>query len=122
MKKVILILSFLMMIVPLVFALPTPQKTTLAWDAPTTNSDGSPLTDLAGYKVYWSTKSGTYDNTSMKDVGNVVTVNLNSTTGQLKGVYFFVVTAYNTAGNESSFSNEISASFFLVPAAPKATR
>ncbi len=122
MKKTFLILSFLLLVVPLVFALPAQQKTTLTWDAPATNSDGSPLTDLAGYKVYWSTKAGVYDNGNVKDVGNVLTVNIGSAAGQLKGTYFFVVTAYNTVGNESAFSNEVSASFFLVPAAPKNLR
>ncbi len=31
---------------------------TLAWDAPTTNTDGTPLTDLAGYKIYYGPTSG----------------------------------------------------------------
>ena len=35
---------------------------TLAWDPPTTNADGSPLTDLAGYKIYYVTTSGNYTN------------------------------------------------------------
>ena len=30
---------------------------TLAWDAPTTNLDGTPLTALAGYKVYYGRTS-----------------------------------------------------------------
>ena len=30
-------------------------EVTLSWDPPTTNADGTPLTDLAGYKVYYGT-------------------------------------------------------------------
>jgi hypothetical protein len=40
----------------------------LAWNAPTTNTDGTTLTNLAGYKLrYWQTNSGTPQNL---DVGN----------------------------------------------------
>ena len=35
---------------------------TLSWTPPTTNTDGSPLTNLAGYKVYWGPPPGTYPN------------------------------------------------------------
>ena len=30
---------------------------TLSWLPPTTNIDGSPLTNLAGYKIYWGTSA-----------------------------------------------------------------
>ncbi|MDH3432879.1 MAG: putative Ig domain-containing protein, partial [Gammaproteobacteria bacterium] len=33
---------------------------TLSWIAPTQNEDGTALTDLAGYKIYWGTTSGSY--------------------------------------------------------------
>ena len=32
---------------------------TLSWTPPTTNTDGSSLTNLAGYKVYWGPSQGT---------------------------------------------------------------
>src|SRR4030042_1896878 len=47
---------------------------TLSWDAPTTNADGTPLTDLAGYKVYYGTASGTYG--TPINVGNEVYKNM----------------------------------------------
>lgn len=75
----------------------------LAWDPPTTDSDGYPLTDLGGYKVYYGTASGTY-NTSI-NVNNVTSwtvTNLSEGRG-----YYFAVTAYDIAGNESDFSNEV---------------
>ena len=54
-----------------VLALPTPKKTTLSWIAPTTNVDGSSLTDLGGYKIYWSTVNG-----NESDFSNEVKVNI----------------------------------------------
>jgi fibronectin type 3 domain-containing protein len=76
---------------------------TLTWDAPTTNSDGSPLTDLNGYKIYYGTSSGNY--TEVIDIGNVTSYTIGNLSS---GIYYFAVTAYNTSGNESDFSNEVS--------------
>jgi hypothetical protein len=76
----------------------------LAWDPPTTNVDGSPLTDLAGYKIYYGTASGTYGQPI--DVGNVTTYTL---TGLVQGqTYYIAATAYDTSNNQSGFSNEVS--------------
>ena len=75
---------------------------TLTWDAPTTNTDGTPITDLAGYKVHYGTSSGNYSQNI--DVGNITTYPVDSLTDGL--IYYFVVTAYNVSGNESGFSNE----------------
>ncbi|NWG13123.1 MAG: fibronectin type III domain-containing protein [Acidobacteria bacterium] len=75
----------------------------LAWD-PNTE------TDLAGYKVYYGTASRTY--------GPPVTIGLQTTytvTNLPPGTYYFAVTAYNTAGLESGFSNEVSAN---IPGTP----
>ena len=33
---------------------------TLSWTAPTQNDDGSPLTDLAGFKIYYGTAPGNH--------------------------------------------------------------
>ena len=76
----------------------------LAWDAPTTNSDGSPLTDLAGYYVYYGTASGVYG--PAVDAKTVTTYTLTGLTpGQ---TYFIAVTAYDTSQNQSQLSNEVS--------------
>lgn len=83
---------------------PPPSTTfgssTLTWVAPTTNTDGSPLTDLAGYRVYWGTAVGAYP--SSQSVGNVLTYVVQ---GLAPGTWYFVVTALNTAGRESATSN-----------------
>ncbi|MBI5588815.1 MAG: PKD domain-containing protein [Deltaproteobacteria bacterium] len=77
---------------------------TLSWTAPTTNADGTALTDLAGYKVYYGTSTGNYTQTI--NVGNVMTYQVASLTDG--GTYYFSVTAYDTAGNESGYSTEVS--------------
>lgn len=75
----------------------------LSWDAPTTNVDGTPLTDLAGYKVYYGQSSGIYN--IPIDVGNVLTYKIENLG---EAIWYFVVTAYDTSGNESDYSNEVS--------------
>ena len=79
-------------------------EATLAWSAPTTSADGSPLTDLDGYIVYSGTESGSY--TQSIDVGNVTSYTVNNLTANV--TYYIAVTAYDTSGNEGDYSNETS--------------
>ncbi|MEM1173864.1 MAG: putative Ig domain-containing protein [Pseudomonadota bacterium] len=75
---------------------------TVSWVAPTEYEDGSPLTDLAGFRVYWGTSAGNYPNSvTVNNPGqtNVVIENLSP------GNYEFVTTAFNEAGVESLYSN-----------------
>ncbi len=77
-------------------------STTLTWRPPTHNTDGSPLTDLAGFKLYWGTSPGSYPNSlNVPDPG----ATSYTVTDLLHGRYYFVGTAYNSAGTESQFSN-----------------
>lgn len=82
-----------------------PADVTLSWSAPTTRADGSPLTNLAGYLVHYGTSHASY--THAVDVGgrNSLTHTLQSLPA---GTYYFSVTAYDTNGNESSYSTEVS--------------
>jgi hypothetical protein len=77
----------------------------LAWTPPTENTDNSALTDLAGYKIYYGTTSGSYSNT-VTLAGTTLTSylieNLSATT------WYFTMTAYNSSGVESSYANETS--------------
>jgi hypothetical protein len=82
---------------------PTTGSIALAWDAATTYSDGSPITDVAGYKVYYGTSPGSYS--SSIDVGNVTTYTI---TNLPSGVYYVAVTVRNLSGSESPYSNEVS--------------
>ena len=79
---------------------------TLQWD---TNTEP----DLAGYEVYYKTNSSgePYDGTgategdSPIDVGDITTFTLHSLADGV--TYFFVVTAYDSEGLESDYSNEV---------------
>ncbi|RMD97412.1 MAG: T9SS C-terminal target domain-containing protein [Calditrichaeota bacterium] len=64
----------------------------------------SPEADVMGYKVYYGNASGNY--TQVLDVGKVTEFTLNNLVENTP--YFFAVTAYDTALNESGYSNEVS--------------
>ncbi|HEX9878392.1 MAG TPA: putative Ig domain-containing protein [Gammaproteobacteria bacterium] len=82
---------------------------TLSWAAPTENTDGGPLLDLAGYRIHWGQSSGNYSQTV--DVMNpgITTYVVDNLTG---GTYYFVATAIRAGGLESAFSNEASKTIF----------
>jgi len=93
------------------------KDVTLEWD-PNTEAD------LAGYKVYYKTGSsgepydctGAAEGDSPVNVGNVTTYTLHDLA---EGVaYFFVVTAYDTEGLESDYSNEVTLSGEIIEAIP----
>jgi hypothetical protein len=78
----------------------------LNWLPPTDNTDGSTLTDLAGYNIYYGTSPGSLTNViSNVDIGlsTYVIENLQTDT-----TYYFSMTAINTNGVESDLSNVIS--------------
>jgi hypothetical protein len=78
---------------------------TLSWQAPTENLDGSALTDLKGYKVHYGAASKSYSDTiQVANPGLTAYVVQNLPSGK----YYFAVTAYNSAGQESSLSPEVS--------------
>jgi hypothetical protein len=74
---------------------------TLSWMPPTTNTDGSPLTNLAGYKVYWGTSPGNYSSSVTLNNPGLTSYVVGNLT---PGTYYFVATALNSVGAESSFS------------------
>lgn len=76
----------------------------LTWQPPTENADGSPLNDLAGYRVHYGNVSGVY--TNVINVANINTCSVGDL--PLGQTVYFAVTAYDTSGNESGYSNEIS--------------
>jgi hypothetical protein len=74
----------------------------LLWVPPTQNNDGSPLTNLAGYKIYWATSPGPYPNSITLTQAGLTSYRVESLT---PNTYFFVITAMNSAGVESALSN-----------------
>jgi len=71
---------------------------TIAW-----NPNSEP--DIAGYRVQYGTSSGTY--TNEVDAGNATLKTIANLTSGIR--YYFIVLAYNTAGEESAPSTEVSA-------------
>jgi hypothetical protein len=79
----------------------------IVWDAPISNTDGSPLSDVAGYNLYYGLNPGVY--TGFIDVGNNTQYPIANFSAVVpKGTYYIVVTAYDVSKTmESTYSNEI---------------
>lgn len=78
---------------------------TLSWTAPTTNTNGTPITDLAGYRIEYGTTSS--------DLRQTVTIGSPSATSYTisnlsSGTWYFAIMAYSTDGTQSSLSNVVS--------------
>jgi len=77
---------------------------TVTWSLPMTNADGSPLSDLAGFRLHYGTASQNY--TTIEDIGDAKTTS--SMIDELEpGTWYFAVTAIDYAGNESDYSLEV---------------
>ncbi len=81
------------------------SSVTLSWTAPTKNTDGSALKNLAGYKLYYGTASGTYSQ-NLTVSGATVTSAVIEDLGPSR--WYFAIRAYNADGAESDFSAEVS--------------
>ena len=79
------------------------ESTSLAWEPPARNTDGSELTDLAGYNLYYGTEPGAYTEVRALPNPEVTEVELPVE----PGTYYLAMTAYDETGNESDLSNEI---------------
>ena len=97
-KIVPLILSASLLLFALFPARLAATALTLAWDL---NTEA----DLAGYKVYYGTRSRDYD--SIIDVGNVTQDTIKGLAPETR--YYLALTAYDFSGNESDLSAEASA-------------
>ena len=75
---------------------------TLNWIPPTQNTDGSALTDLAGYRIYYSTSPGNYPNQITINNPGITTYVVDNLT---PNTWYFVSTSFNSSGMESDFSN-----------------
>ena len=74
----------------------------LSWTAPTENEDGSVLTDLDGYRLYWGKTPGNFTDSVTIDNESITTYVVDNVPS---GTYEFVGTSFNTAGVESRYSN-----------------
>lgn len=77
---------------------------TLSWTAPITRTDASPLTNLAGYKIFYGRMSGIYDFQININNPGILTYVIESL---VSGEWYFAVAAYDANGLESDRSNEV---------------
>ncbi len=78
---------------------------TLSWSAPNENTDGSALTDLAGYNIYYGTSA--YTMTSTVGV-NSAALQSCAISGLAPGTWYFEITAIDLLGEESGPSAVVS--------------
>ena len=80
----------------------TSGSATVVWSPPTTNSDGSTLANLAGFRIYYGTSA-----TSLTQTLDVPGVGLTSfvVPDLAAGTWYFAVKAYTSTGDESGLSN-----------------
>jgi hypothetical protein len=85
----------------------TTGSATLSWTPPTHNTDGTTLTNLAGYRILYGTSAGALTRTiqvANPGVSRYVVENLTA------GTWYFSVRAYSSSGAESAPSNTSSTS------------
>ncbi|MGC2033318.1 MAG: fibronectin type III domain-containing protein [Steroidobacteraceae bacterium] len=81
---------------------PSAGAVTLTWVPPADNTNGTPLTDLAGYHIHYGTSQ---DNmTKVIDLAGTSTTEY-EVSGLAPGTYYFAISAYTTEGTESAESD-----------------
>jgi hypothetical protein len=71
----------------------------LTWEPPEFNTDGTPVTDLVGYGIYYGLTPGEWNYLYVEET-SVMIENLSP------GTWYAVATAWNAQGEESAFSNQ----------------
>ena len=77
----------------------------MSWIPPTENTDDSPLTDLAGYKIYYGTTPGSYSDTEIINDPGLTSFMIEDLAS---ADWYFVMTSFNSSGIESGYSTEVS--------------
>ena len=81
---------------------PGAGSATLRWAEPTSNTNGTPLTNLAGFHIYYGTSPSNL--TSNVQIANAAAMGY--TINNLPaGTWYFSINAYTSAGVESAVSN-----------------
>ena len=82
-----------------------PGSASVTWSVPTHNTDGSVLTDLSSYRIFYGTSPSTM--IQSVDVSGASTTS-RTITGLSPGTYYFAVAAINNGGVASDPSNAVS--------------
>jgi hypothetical protein len=73
----------------------------LSWMPPTTNTDGTPLTNLAGFRIYWGTVQGQFPNSVTLPNPGLTSYVVEQLT---PGTWYFAIASLTTGGAESTRS------------------
>lgn len=76
----------------------------LSWQAPTQNVDGTPLGNLAGFRIMYGTNASAL--TQMVELADAYTTQY-TLGGLTSGTWYFAVKAYTSAGAESALSDVV---------------
>lgn len=77
-------------------------QATLSWTAPTQNVDGSNLTDLAGFRIYYGNSPGAMP---LRQTISDPAVSQFVAGGLPSGTWYFAISAFNSSGKESDLSS-----------------
>ena len=77
----------------------------LVWSVPSTNTDGTPLTDLAGYHIYYGRAPDSLNQVIV--IRDPYTIHY-SVTHLARGSWYFRLTSINSSGNESPMTPIVS--------------
>jgi hypothetical protein len=80
----------------------TSGTATVSWAIPATNNDGTPLTNLSGFRIYYGTAPDSM--TKVAQIANP-SVSTYAVTNLSPATWYFGVKAYTSAGVESAISN-----------------
>jgi hypothetical protein len=82
-------------------AVPQGASAILSWTAPSKNVDGSPLTPVAGYYIYYGTSPGALNQVVQIKDPAVSSYEIKPST---PGIYYFSILAYTAAGERGAAS------------------
>jgi hypothetical protein len=82
-----------------------PAQATLSWLPPTENTDGTALSDLAGYVILYGTSPSTLDKTVRLDNPGLTRYVIE---GLTPGTWYFAMQSINTRGVTSDLSEVVS--------------
>jgi hypothetical protein len=82
------------------------RSVTLSWTSPTHNTDGTRLTDLAGYRLYYGQTSREYTKSVNVPAAATQSVVIE---GLATGTWYFAIKSFNSQGVLSGFSGEVKA-------------
>ncbi len=88
-----------------VTAAPTTGSAALSWTAPTLNDDGTPLTNLGGYRIYKGTSPS-----ALSQIADIASAGTTSyvVSNLASGTHYFALSSYTTAGVESARTTPVS--------------